>query len=115
MMRALGVDAVKNLHDCRGITLVGEPLLLEVAAYKVDKLVLKLCAHSPDFVILNLEDTIPGLGVALVGKHLFAELIGIESLPFAGGPGRHVHTVGHITYVAFLPRVALPQTGKHLL
>ncbi len=111
----VGVDFVNDVHHCGGITLVGEPFFLEVAAYEVDEFVLEGATHAPDVFVGHIEDAFPSLGVALILEHLRAKHVPVEFFPFGSGPGGHVHTVGYVTYVAFLPSVAFPDTGKHLL
>ena len=111
----VGVDFVDNFHHGRGITLVGEPFLLEIALHEVDELVLHRAAHVPDFLVLYLEDTFPVFGVVGVLEHSRTEFLPIELLPLRGGPGGHVNAVGNVAHVAFLPVVALPDTGEHLL
>ena len=94
---------------------MGKPFFLEVAAHEVDEFVLELHAQVPDFLIGHFEDAFPGFGVALFVEHLAAEFPGIEFLPLRSCPGRHVHAVGNIAYVAFFPGVAFPDAGEHFL
>ncbi len=99
----VGVDLFKDLDDSRGISLVGEPFGLEVTLHEVDELVFHRGAHFPDLFVFGLEDAFPCFGIALVIEYLLAELFGVESLPFACGPGGHVHTVGDVANMAFFP------------
>ena len=111
----VGVNLLDDVHHLAGVALVGEPLGLEVALDKVDELVLEGHAHVPDLLVRDLEDVVPGLGVALVVEDVLAEFLLVEGLPLAGGPGGHVHAVGDVADVALFPRVAFPYTGEHLL
>ena len=110
----VGVDFVDDAHHSRGVSLVCKPFGLEVALDKLDELVLKCHAHVPDLLIGYVEDAFPCFGVALVGKEFLAQVLSVECLPFAGGPGGHVYAVGDISYVAFFPGIAFPDAGEHL-
>ena len=74
----VGVYFFKNLDYCGGIALVCKPFCLEIALYEVDEFVFHRAAHIPDFLVFNLEDAFPGLGVALVVEYLLAEFLGVE-------------------------------------
>ena len=101
--QSIGIDFFHNLHYGCGIALVGKPFFFEIAFYKVDELVLKSHSHIPDCGVVYIEDTFPSLRIALVVKHLTAEMLHIECFPFRGSPGRHVYAIGHISYMAFFP------------
>ena len=47
-------------------------------------------------------DVFPEGGVALIVEEGLAEVLFVHGFPLAGAPGRIVHTVGDITYVAFV-------------
>ncbi len=110
----IGIDAVNDVHHCRRIALIGEPLFFEVAANEVDEFVFELDAHVPDFFIGDVEDAFPCLGVVLMLEYLWAELVHVEVFPLACGPCGHVDAICDISYMAFFPAVAFPDASEHL-
>ena len=111
----VGVDALHDLDHLSGITLVLEPLLLEILLYEIDELILESHSHVPDFLIGHIEDVLPHLVIALILIEILIEFLLIEFLPLRCSPCRHVHTVGDISDVRLLGSVTLPDAGEHLL
>ena len=56
---SVGVDAVEDVDHSSGVSLIGKPFLLEVAAEEIDEFVLHRHAQIPDCLVGDIENTLP--------------------------------------------------------
>ena len=113
--KGIRIDAFENFNHASGVTLVLNPVLTEVALDEVDKLVLHLLAHSPNFFIGHAEDRRPCGFLVLCIVEVLAEVLFVVFLPFRSSPSRHVNAFGNIRNMRFFRSITLPNALEHLL
>ena len=113
--QGIGIDFVHDAGDARGIALVLEPTLLEIALDETDELLLQGHAHLPDFLVRDIHQGGPSGLQFLMVEEVVGQHLAVEHLPFTGCPGGHVHAIGNVAHMRLLGGITLPQAGEHLL
>ena len=113
--KGIGIDAFENRNDTRGIALVLNPVIAELVAHEADEFVFHHLTHIPNLFIGHIIDFLPQRTVILTGKEVGSEVFYIELFPFRSGPCGHVHTIGNVTYMQLVGRIAFPDGLEHAL
>ena len=114
--QCVGVQALCQFSDSRGIILTLEPSGTELSFNIIEQVLLHQQTSLPKHLIRTIVDTFPTLFVRLVTQQILVKIFLIDILqPTGSHPCREVNTISDVAHVVLLREVSAPDGGKHLL